>query len=318
MLKNHLSILLLVLLSAAGWAQELFTPMTPVAVPLPPGERAVTRMLRQPDGNVYGLVPLAKGEWSFLRFEPGKAVTIAAIPDLVLPPAELLTTPDLAWQWDAARGQGYVLAKNGHLSRYRADGAITDLGQVAGTRPFEEKSGYQLSRVLVLTPAGEVFTAGDGGAIFHYMPGAATVTKLNARLPAITGRESYASLDAAAFGPDGLLYGGTYDGYLFTFDPKTGNIVNHGKPFRAQRMAALIFRAGRLYGIGGSEQDFPRIFSFDPTTHGFILGGLFTRAAKMHNYYEPIGDCVADARGNVYISTIGRLGDLYLWAAPKL
>lgn len=318
-----ISILLtgLLLAGTLGWAQEPFSPMTLLALPLPPGERAIARMLQQPDGNVYGLVPTGDRQWRYLRIGPtadGKAVIIDAIPDLVMPPAALLPTADLAWQWDAARKQGYVLTQAGRLVLYRADGATTDLGQVAGTRPFEEEThGYQISRALVLTPAGEVYTAGGNGVIYRYTPEEKGVTKLDARLPAIAGRESYASLDTAVIGPDGLIYGGTYDGYLFTFDPKTGIVLNYGKPFRAQHIPVLIFREGKLYGIGGGAQDFSRVFSFDPATRSFTLGGMFTRAAKLHNYYEPVRACAADAAGNIYISTTGRLGDLYLWAKER-
>jgi hypothetical protein len=306
------------LIGVAGWAAGLLGPLEPLALPLPPGERAIARMQMQPDGNVYGLAPAADGQWRLLRITPDKVTPVTIVPGLVMPPAEILLTPDLAWQWDVAREQGYVMASTGRLLIYRADGTTTDLGQVAGTRPFEEKSsdGYQLSRTLVITQAGDVYTAGDKGAIHHYTPGAAAVTKLNARLPAIAGRESWASLDAAVIGPDGLLYGGTFDGYMFTFDPKTETVINHGKPLRAQRIAVLVFREGILYGVGGGEQDIPRTFSFDPVTHGFTLGGLFTHGVKGQgqNYYEPVGACAADAAGNIYVSTAGRLGNLYRWA----
>ncbi|HVF10591.1 MAG TPA: hypothetical protein VNA16_07305 [Abditibacteriaceae bacterium] len=298
--------------------------MHPIMVPLPPGERAIAKLLQQPDGNVYGIVPAPDNQWRFFRInkpkaggtEAGTVEMVKAVPDLVLPPKEILANHALPWQWDAARKQGYALTSKGHLLSYRADGTTTDLGQVAGTRPFEEKEeGYQLSRMLLVTPAGDVYTAGDKGALYKYTPGAATVSKLEAHLPAVVGREPWASLDAAVIGPDGLIYGGTFDGYLFTFNPQTGAVTNLGKPFRAQRIASLAFRRGVLHGIGGDDDAMPRVFSFDPATRGFTLGAIFTLGLpeRVLNYYEPVGACAADAAGNIYVSTLGRMGNLYLW-----
>lgn len=314
-------LLLLALLAGAnaGQAQGSFKPIQPIMVPLPPGERSILKLVLQPDGNVYGIVPAPDNTWRFFRInKPGNNAVemVKAVPDLALPPKEFLANHDLPWQWDAVRKQGYLLTGKGRLLSYRADGSTTDLGQVAGTRPFEEKEeGYQLSRTLLITPAGDVYTAGDKGALYKYSPGAATVSKLAVSLPAVVGREPWATLDAAVVGPDGLIYGGTFDGYLFTFNPQTAVVTNLGKPFRAQHVAALAIRDGVLHGIGGDEDTIPRVFSFDPATRGFTLGGLFIRGLgdRPLNYYEPIGAAATDAAGNVYVSTSGRIGNLYVW-----
>jgi hypothetical protein len=317
---GQLLLFLIALLTGTLWsdAQESFKPIQPLVVPLPPGERSIARLMLQPDGNVYGMVPAPDNQWRYFRVVPGapSVEMVSSIPDLVMPPAEILANPVLPWQWDAARKQGYYLTAKGRLMSYRADGTNTDLGQVAGTRPFEEKEeAYQLSRTLLVTPAGDVYTAGDKGTLFKYMPGSATVTKLEARLPAVVGREPWASLDAAVVGPDGVIYGGTFDGYLFSFNPQTNTVTIVGKPFRAQHIAALVIRKGVLHGIGGDEDTIPRVFSYDLTTHGFTIGSLFIRGLneRVLNFYEPIGAYVSDATGSVYVSTRSRVGNLYFW-----
>lgn len=286
-------------------------------LPLPPGERSVSQLLQAPDGNVYGIVPIADGRSRFVRIAGDEVSEVKQIPGLVVPPPKIMANSSDTWNWDFVKQQGYILASNGRLRTYSADGNARDLGQVAGTRPFEEKTGFQLSRALLFTATGEVCTAGENGAIFHYAPGTDTVTKLKAKLPAIVGREPWASLDAAVIAPDGIIYGGTYDGYIFSFDPKTLAVINFGKPFRAQRISALFFRENLLYGIGGGEDDLPHVFCFNPTTRGFTLGGLFTDGItpRLLNYYEPVSACAADAAGNIYFSTTGRLGSLFRWQA---
>jgi len=298
-------------------AQTLPVPLQILPLPLPPGERSVSRLLQAPDGNAYGIVPLAGARWRFLRIAGAEVSEVKQVPGLVMPPAPLMPDGSQAWQWDFTRRQGYVLTSEGRLMSYGADGATKELGQVAGTRPFEEKTGFQLSRTLLLAPGGELYTAGDGGFLFRYTPGAAAAEKLQARLPAIVGREPWASLDAAAIAADGTIYGGTYDGYIFSFNPQTVAVVNFGKPFRAQRIATLFFRDNLLYGIGGGNDDLPRLFCFNTATHGFTLGGLFTHGVtpRLLNYYEPVGANTTDAAGNTYFATTGRLGGLFRWPA---
>lgn len=306
---------------AAGPAPGLFAPLEPLVVPLPPGERAITRLLPI-DGGIYGIVARPGNRPVFLHVDEavdGGVTLVDALPGIVLPPIEILTLPDLPWEWDAGRQQGYYLDERGHFRVYAGDGDATDLGAVAGTRPFE-KNGFQISRALLRLPGGDVYAAGENGAIFRYSPGAGTLEKRTGRLPAVTGREPWASLDAAVAGPNGLIYGGTFDGYLFSYDPATDVVVNLGKPFHESRMQALTFRAGILYGIGGDPTGLPRVFAYDPGTHGFTLGGLLfgkPDPSLACIIYEPIGALAVDADGAVYLSSTGTIGELYRWKSSR-
>ena len=269
-----------------------------IDLPFPPGERSVTGLAFGADGMLYGTMEHEDGSApTFFRYDPGgKGV---AQPAKALPP-------------EAA--SPYSLSATGALQKRAADGTLGELGQVAGTRPFEP-NGYQVSRALVSDADGNIYTAGKGGAIFRYNPADAKLEALEAHLPAVVGREAWASLDAAVIGPDGLLYGGTFDGYLFTFDPAAGEVVNLGKPLRQQRIQGLAFSGGKLYGIGGEPEGLPRSFAFDPVTRSFELGG--TLKSDLGNIYEPIGAMVADPDGNIYIGVTGRLGNLFMWRAGE-
>ncbi len=287
--------------AAPGLFQHLATPPLPYA----PGERSVSRLLLL-GKTVYGIIALG-GAKAYLFSVKGTITPLDALPGITVPPLDVLGNPARPWAWDPMRKRGYSLSETGVLLSYADDGKCTELGAVAGTRPFEA-TGYQVSRALALDATGVVYTAGDGGAIHAYTPGTNKLEKLSARVPAVRGREPWASLDAAVFGPDGLLYGGSFDGYLFTFNPKSNEVINLGKPFRAQRIQGLAFRKGKLYGIGGDEDGIPRTFNFDPRTRGFELGG------PPASGFEPIGAMLADADGNIYFSTVGRLANLHIWA----
>jgi outer membrane protein assembly factor BamB len=208
----------------------------------------------------------------------------------------------------------YFLNDTGILCRDQFS-TTNAIGQVAGTRPFE-KDGYQLSHTLVFDHDGNVLTTGKDGALFRYSVASNKLEQLTARLPAVKGREPWASLDAAVLGPDGLIYGGTFDGYIFTFNPKTLEVINLGKPLRQQRLRGLAFSTGRLYGIGGEDDGFCRSFAFDPKTRGFELGGTL-RTTDNKVITAPVGAMAADKDGNIYIGTTGRLGNLYVWEARK-
>jgi len=289
-----------------------------LALPLPPGERDITHLTVGPDGAIYAAVSGADGgRRRFLRYDPASGEP----PRLLEDPRELPMCPvpadAVAWIWDASWERVYCLSPTGELRRYQQDGAAETLGHVAGTRPFEPE-GYQVSRALFLDAEGNVYTAGKGGALYRYSPETENLQALDARLPAVRGREPWASLDAAVAGPDGLVYGGTYDGYLFTFDPETSEVRNLGKPLRQQRICGLAFGAGGiLYGVGGEAEGMARSFAYDPRSARFTLGGALRRSPSGWPVMDPVNAMVVDTRGNAYIASGGRLGNLYVWGPER-
>jgi outer membrane protein assembly factor BamB len=306
-------LLVLVLLPALLHAEELFKGATVVPMAFPPGERNIVRLVSSPDGAIIiGVIRSGDGTPCFFSINAGQLKEehppFAFSKEL----NELVANPDAPLLIDLPTLSHFALSTSGKLLKIDVAARISEVGQLAGTRPYE-KEGYQISRAIVKGPDGAVYTAGDKGAIFKYDPAANKLEKLNAVLPAMKGREPWASLDAAVFGPDGLLYGGTFDGYLFTFDPKTLQVVNLGKPLRQQRIRGLAFRNGKLIGIGGEDDGMPRSFAFDPQTRGFELGGAIPDPAGNNPILEPIGAFLGLPDGTVYFSTTGRLANLYMW-----
>lgn len=85
--------------------------------------------------------------------------------------------------------------------------------------------------------------------------------------------------------PNRLVYGGRFDGYIFTPDLSTITVVNLGKPLRQQRILGLAFQRGKVYGISGEAQGRPRTFASNPQAGGFDLGN--TIHARMGHVIKP-------------------------------
>lgn len=297
-----------------------------VDLTLRPGLCSVERLLLLPDG-LYGVTLGEGSEIGYFNLEAGgeKAVKVEALPPDVIEPCEIVDR-DSCFTWAPDARTAYSLSPEGKLLKHTGRGAqrkTEELGQVSGTRPFEGKprvavEGYQRSRTMFFDAHAALYTAGKEGFLFRYSPGATgPVEKLTAQLPAVRGREPWASLDAAVLGPDGLVYGGTFDGYLFSLDLKTMTVVNLGKPLRQSRIPGLVFRDGKLYGIGGEEDALPRTFMYDPATRGFTLGGPIMPPAPgsgsniIDGFSTPA--LAVDPQGRIYFGSTGRLGRLYRW-----
>jgi len=306
---HRIMLVLALLLPGLLRAEDLFKGATTINLPFPPGGREIVRLVIF-NGDVIGV--LSSDKHTPIFFRPSDMTVVADEPFGEKLTA-MLVDPGHPLLADVAQQCAYSIDDTGKLVKLDINGLETAIGQVAGTRPFEDKTGFQISHAIVTGPDGAIYTAGDKGAIFKYDPAANKLENLKVSLPAMKGREPWASLDAGAFGPDGLLYGGTFDGYLFTFNPKTNTVVNLGKPFRAQRIRGLAFRNGKLYGIGGDDDGMPRSFAYDPATRGFELGGAIPDPAGANPILEPIGAFLGLPDGTIYFSTTGRLANLYIW-----
>lgn len=132
------------------------------------------------------------------------------------------------------------------------------------------------------------------GLILAYDPATGKVSTLDAHLPAVTGRHRFAAIDAVVRLDDGSYLGGTNEGYLFRFDPRTEVLEAYGKPLRQQHILGLGQSTdGLVYGAGGESGGMPRLFAFDPVLRQLHLG------------MPPTGNTPAETRG-----TFGDLGAL--------
>jgi hypothetical protein len=242
-----------------------------------------------------------------------------------------------------------------------ATGKCTDHGAIAGHRTFEtprhaddlsrgvaHKTHYprQVSRAIAVDGRGSAFTGGADGYLFRFDFAARKLEKLKLRLPAVPGREPWASLDAVALhrrtqreeGDFTSLVGGTSDGYLFElrlFDNGKHQLRPRGRALAQGTIQGLVLakdgeggggggggKGGQtFYGVGGGREGMPRWFVF---RHGgssseVSPGGIpqVDGQASMVGF----GALLADDQGTIYAGERDRIARLVRYRsggpAPK-
>ncbi|MGC8804608.1 MAG: PQQ-binding-like beta-propeller repeat protein [Candidatus Ratteibacteria bacterium] len=288
-----------------------------INIPFPPYQRNVTKLFEAPNGLTYGIIPsslLCSGKIFYLDRDT-RIHQIQRLPDDVLQVDSIIFNPDIAWTWDKTFRKIITIDKSGTLVVYDKNGPGKEILKIAGTRPYEVQ-GFQISQAFAQDAKGNLFTAGKDGTIFKINPETLQIEKLQTRLPSIKGREPWASLDAAATGDDGTIYLGTYDGYIAAFNPDTNVIINLGKPLRQQRIQALVFFNGIVFGIGGESDGLARWFVYDPSTRSFHLGGTL-KNSENRLIYEPVNTMIVTKKGEIIGSFSGRLGSLFVIKTGK-
>ena len=143
-------------------------------------------------------------------------------------------------------------------------------------------------------------TEATSGFLLQLDPLSGQLQRLDARLPAVAGRRRFAAVDAAVRLDDGSFLGGTTDGYLFRFDPQSGDLEGFGKPLRQQRIIGLARAAGGLiYGAGGEAGGLPRLFAFDPVARRLYLGTSPTGVQAGIRLFGDIGAVVGTTDGSL-------------------
>lgn len=206
---------------------------------------------------------------------------------------------------------------HGHFFSYDLSGSrFRTNGQVATERMPGEKfeNEYAIGRALAIDDDGIVFTSGRDGRLCRLVPSSGVLESLNLYLPGVPGREVYSRVDAWAL-VDGVLYGGTSDGYLFRLDPKALRVENLGKPLNQARIRGLAFAGGKLYGAGGDDDEMARLFSYDPARGVYeILGMIDVNHRPYYAWQAYVVDALAaGADGTVYIGQAERKSNLYIY-----
>ncbi len=208
---------------------------------------------------------------------------------------------------------------NAHFFQFSIEkGEFMDFGVVARTAPEGEKfeTEKMMSRMLVLDGKGNVYCSGENGSLFKFDKDRQKLEKLDLHLPAIPGREPWTRVDSFLPADSGAIYGGTSDGYLFRFDPEKQKMENLGKPLPQYRITGLVEGGnGKLYGVGGDEEEMARMFSYDPASGVYeILGFIDVNRRPYYSWQAYVIKAMTRGLdGTIYLGSSERISKLYLF-----
>jgi hypothetical protein len=201
---------------------------------------------------------------------------------------------------------------NGHVFSYILESGKFELHGKVADKPMAGESFEKeknISRAIGLSAYG-VFYSGEDGFLYRFP------NRLDLRVPAVPGREAYTRVDAWTSGGEGLLYGGTSDGYLFRLEVENMKLQNLGKPLNQYRIRGLVRAAnGKLYGVGGDDDEMARLFSYDPTTGAYeMLGFIDVNRRPYYSWHAyRIDSMVVGLDGTIYIGQAERKSKLYIY-----
>jgi len=205
---------------------------------------------------------------------------------------------------------GQFFSYNIAHSKFTIHGKVAEHG-IPGEKFEKDKN---IGRALLVAANGWVVASGESGALFVYDPNG--LRKLPLSVPTVPGREPYNRVDAWAEDSQGTIFGGTSDGYLFRLDMKTMRVDNLGKPLNQYRIRGLVFaRNGKLYGVGGDDDEMARLFSYDPSDGAYqMLGMIDVNRRPYYSWQAYVIDAMAvGADGTVYLGQSERKSKLYLY-----
>ena len=92
-------------------------------------------------------------------------------------------------------------------------------------------------------------------------------------------------------------------------------VRNLGKPLNQYRIRVLVFARGKLYGIGGDNDEMVRLFSQDPVSGVYeMLGMIDVNRRPYYSWQGYVFDSmVAAPDGTIYMGQAERRARLYLF-----
>lgn len=185
---------------------------------------------------------------------------------------------------------------DGHFFIYNiSDNKFTDMGEIDKKIVFHGPERYwrSLPRALVCDTLGRVFTSSTNGKLKYYSPVTKMIHSTDLEIPGdyyhIQFYQDYTVVEYFAKDQNGLIYGGTCDGYLFLFNPYKMEIFNLGKVRASRRLRCLTAgKDGKIYIMAG-ERSASRpcqFYSYNPQTGGFEDLGLLIVDRSPYYYWR--------------------------------
>ena len=206
------------------------------------------------------------------------------------------------------------------------DGKIILLGRESGTLYRFLPGDETAEKIGRLDPNGNfsqkivrcgdaVYAAGLYGRLFRYSAGRG-LEILPVTAPSLKGRELYNKVTAWSVAPEGVLYGGTVDGIIFSYVPETGEKRTFGKATDQCNVCAMSISGKKVYALVGNPSDCCHLTVFDSETRDLLdLGALLARSERPWNGYC-FSSMVTGNNGVVYMGESDRISHLFIFFPP--
>lgn len=179
------------------------------------------------------------------------------------------------------------------------------------------RAEINMAKVERMEGRSSTYSSLEGGRIYRLVYGEEKPVFTGVAIPAQTGMDSdpiYENGIASAIrARDGGFWCGTInDGFLFKFEPSTATVMNKGKTFQYWNLKSLAYGSdGKLYMLGGRDEDNSWIMSYDP-----LIGSL-----ACLGWPENTAQCsviCADKNGRILIAENLRHSMLWVFDPSKM
>ncbi len=214
---------------------------------------------------------------------------------------------------------------DGHFFIYNIEQKkFNDLGEIDHQRVYHgpERQWRTISRALICDDSGRVFMSGNKGKLIYYEPKTGQIDSTNIEVPGdyyyMQFFYDYTAVEYFAKDKDGLIYGGSTDGYLFSFDPQKMQIKNLGKVRASRRLRCLtIGNDGIVYLMAGeiSTTKPCQFYTYDPKQGCFeTLGLLIADRSPFYYWRGQQFDCMTTGLdGTIYLGESERQSHLFIY-----
>jgi outer membrane protein assembly factor BamB len=168
---------------------------------------------------------------------------------------------------------------------------------------------------LVCDSSGNVYWSDDAGLLCRFNIENQLFENLGVKIPAQKGRDYLNTTDSFSIGHDGLIYGGTREGFLFSFNPSSIELRSIGKPTMLERIPCLCTgNDGTIFGISGSSEDIAKLFKYDPLEEDLRdLGILQVGGIPKFWVGHKFASMVCGLNGEIYIGEDDRMSHLFIY-----
>lgn len=196
--------------------------------------------------------------------------------------------------------------------------AIIRLKDGANRPKVIARTDATLAPVLLVLPDGRLLGAREEGRLWQYRPGGHAVADLDVCAPCEKGKRYVAGVGSLILASNGLVYGGTStDGFMFSWQPRSGQLINLGKPHRQSFIRGLTEgHDGLLYGVVQEPQGLAHLFTYNPHAGGFDDLGLLSTFITVQWTPHSIGALCTGLNGEIFLGESDNISHLFVYYPP--